>query len=100
MLIGALHVRHRARSATKLATGMFSYHDSSREQCGHADEGQTMDAPSGRRWIQTFRKLPTMAPNAPAATRANKGGSVSVMGMWARRRPARPAARAKTTSTT
>ena len=66
MLIGPLQVRHRARSASQLRTGMFSYHDSSRRQCGHADEGQTIDAPSGSRWMQTFRKLPTMAPNAPA----------------------------------
>ena len=48
---------------------------SSRPQCGHADEGQTIDAPSGRRWMQTFRKLPTTAPNAPANTSASSGGT-------------------------
>ena len=49
MLIGFLHVRQRARSTSQLATGMFSYQASSRLQCGHADEGQTIDPPSGRR---------------------------------------------------
>ena len=49
MLIGAWHVRHRARSARKLTTGMFSYHDSSRPQAGQADAGHTIDFPSGSR---------------------------------------------------
>ena len=35
---------------------MFSYHDSSRVQCGHADDGQTIDAPSGSRWMHDVQE--------------------------------------------
>ena len=50
--------------------------------------------------MQTFRKLPTIAPNAPAATSANSGGSVSVMRMAVPRRPARRAAATATRTST
>ena len=31
-------------------------------QCGQCDGGETMLWPKGIRWMQTFRKLPTMDP--------------------------------------
>ena len=56
---------------------MFSYHDSSRAQCGHADDGQTIDLPQ-RQAIDDRRSesCRSTAPNAAATTSANGGGRV------------------------
>jgi hypothetical protein len=35
-------------------------------QNGQRDDGHTIDSPRGKRWMQTFRKLPINAPNTPA----------------------------------
>ncbi len=46
---------------------MFSYQARVRLQTTHADAGQTIDAPNGRRQMQTLRKLPMQAPTTAAA---------------------------------
>src|SRR5262245_40115803 len=48
---------------------MLSYHASTCPHCGHIDAGETIDVPRGNRWMQTFRKLPTIAPKTAAITR-------------------------------
>src|SRR6185369_10333340 len=48
---------------------MFSYQASMWPQLGQAEGGHATDCCRGRRWTQTFRKLPMMAPSAAAPNR-------------------------------
>jgi hypothetical protein len=43
---------------------MLSFHVSAYPQPGQRDPGETTDCFSGRRWMQTFRKLPTHSPHS------------------------------------
>src|SRR6266850_2115856 len=47
---------------------MFKYQGMAYLQCGQWEGGETMLWPSGIRWMQTLRKLPTMEPNTKATT--------------------------------
>src|ERR1039457_3119224 len=53
----------RPRNANHVTSGTFKYHGMEYLQCGQCDGGVTMLMPSGSRWMQTFRKLPTMQPS-------------------------------------
>src|SRR5580658_11341235 len=54
----------RPRKATQVISGMFKYHGMEYLQLGQCEGGVMMLSPSGIRWMQTFRKLPTMQPSA------------------------------------
>ena len=54
---------------------MFSHHGIEYLQCGQCDGGVTMLMPSGSRWMQTFRKLPTMPPNTKNTSDQNWNGT-------------------------
>src|SRR5437867_678529 len=41
--------------------------------CGHRDPGRTMDSRRGRRWMQTFKKLPMTAPTSTATITVHCG---------------------------
>src|SRR5207244_13159009 len=45
---------------------MLSYQAIAVLHCGHRDPGRTMDSRLGRRWMQTFKKLPMTAPTSTA----------------------------------
>src|SRR5213594_774572 len=45
---------------------MLSYQAIAVLHCGHRDPGRTMDSRRGRRWMQTFKKLPMTAPTSTA----------------------------------
>src|SRR2546425_2228854 len=62
----ARQLRHRPRSQRKLKIGMLSYQAIAVLHCGHRDPGRTMDSRRGRRWMQTFKKLPMTAPTSTA----------------------------------
>ena len=46
---------------------MLSYGRIGALQSGQCEAGKTIDSPLGRRWMQTFRKLPTNAPKTNTA---------------------------------
>src|SRR5438128_6857738 len=50
---------------------MFSNHERLRPHDGQAEAGHTIEAFRGRRWMQTLRKLPMMAPKRAAKVSAN-----------------------------
>src|SRR5208283_1823741 len=62
--MGAPQFLQRPRNASHVTSGMFRYHGMEYLQCGQCDLGVTMLMPSGIRWMHTFKKLPTMQPNA------------------------------------
>src|SRR5674476_277359 len=64
--MGVLHPLHRARSATQLTSGMFSYQGISWPHFGQRERGFTTDCPAGHRLTQTFRKEPMQAPKRKA----------------------------------
>src|SRR6266699_2710973 len=72
--MGFKHHLQRPRSTTQEKIGMLSRHAIGCLHEGHRERGRTTDWPVGMRKLQTFRKLPSMAPNAPA--RIIKKGSV------------------------
>src|SRR5215831_7257370 len=57
--------------------GTFSYQLRVWAQTGHREDGQTMDWWRGRRCMQTFRKLPMIAPEAPATP--TKNDSITIL---------------------
>src|SRR6478736_1913835 len=66
--IGALHPLHFPPRKSQERTGMLSYHRSSYPHFGQRLPGRTTDCSEGRRRMQTFRKLPKMAPKRPPMT--------------------------------
>ena len=56
------HPEQRPRRKIHARTGTFSHGRTRCPQDGHEDGGLTTDMPRGRRWITTFRKLPTQLP--------------------------------------
>src|SRR3989338_8733136 len=58
----ALQNLHRPPSARKLTMGILQYQGSALLQLGQCEAGLMMDSPRGRRCMQTFRKLPIIAP--------------------------------------
>src|SRR5690349_12206429 len=67
--IGALHPRHRARSASQLRSGTFSYQAISWPHLGQRERGDTTDSSAGQRATHTLRKEPMQLPAANAKTR-------------------------------
>ncbi len=58
---------------------MLSYHAMGDPQDGQRDRGLTTDSSAGHRAMQTFRKLPAMAPTNPArATTIDTGHASTV----------------------
>ena len=60
--IQCLHFRQCPARRMKLKTGMLSYQAIGLAQDGQYEHGLTIDSSSGRRWIRTFKKLPTIRP--------------------------------------
>ena len=56
---------------------MFRYHGIEYLQCGQWEGGETMLCPSGSRWMQTLRKLPTMEPNTKNTTDQKWNGTAA-----------------------
>src|SRR5712692_6852833 len=52
---------------------MLSYQAMAVLHCGHRDPGRTMDSRPGRRWMQTFKKLPMKAPTSTATVTCHCG---------------------------
>src|ERR1035441_4055653 len=77
MEIGALQLRHFPRRNSQLTKGRFRYHGIEYLQCGQWEGGDTMLSPNGSRWMQTFRKLPTMAPNTKNTTHQKWEGTAA-----------------------
>src|SRR4051812_1645551 len=79
--IGWPQPRQRARSSSHENTGMFSYQASPLPHRGQRDRGCTIDSfgSAPHRRMQTFRKLPMMAPSsAPNATPNGPGSAKSI----------------------
>jgi hypothetical protein len=55
---------------------MFRYHGIEYLQCGQWDGGLTTLRPRGRRWMQTFRKLPTIEPKTKKTTLQKWNGTL------------------------
>lgn len=53
---------------------MLSYCFIAAPHFGHAEFGKTMDSSLGTRWITTFKKLPTAAPNTPTRIKPATSG--------------------------
>src|ERR1700675_3542556 len=55
---------------------MFSNQERPRPQWGHADAGHTIEAPRGRRWMYTLRKMPMVGLKS-AATASARGAVIA-----------------------
>ena len=77
MEMGAPQFRHFPRSDSQVTSGMFRYHGMEYLQCGQWEGGETMLCPSGIRWMQTLRKLPTMEPNTKNTTDQKWNGTAA-----------------------
>ena len=60
--MGARQFAQRPRNHSQVMSGRFKNHGMEYRQCGQCDGGETTLNSSGMRWMQTFRKLPTIAP--------------------------------------
>src|SRR6185437_7272585 len=74
--------RQRARSASQLTSGTFSYHGISCPQPGQRERGEMTDSSFGQRDTHTLRKEPSAAPRRKAIRRgaampAGSGDTVS-----------------------
>src|SRR5688572_19891947 len=63
--MAALQLRHLPPSTSHERTGMLSYQAIILPQPGQRDRGLTTDSSLGQRWMQTFRKLPSIRPKKP-----------------------------------
>ena len=77
MEMGAPQFRHFPRRYSQVTSGMFRYHGMEYLQCGQWEGGETMLCPSGIRWMQTLRKLPTMEPNTKNTTDQKWNGTAA-----------------------
>src|SRR5580700_2991648 len=74
----APQVRHLPRKTSQLTSGKFSNHASVRAQERQCDGGWLMDSPSGRRVMQTFKKLPNTRPSKLARAGGTKVDGVAM----------------------
>ena len=72
--IGALQLRHLPPSISQLKIGILSYGFIGVLHFGHAEFGKTIDSSFGTRWMTTFRKLPTAAPNTENENITDRSG--------------------------
>jgi hypothetical protein len=54
---------------------MFKYQGMLYLHCGQCDGGETMLCSNGSRWMQTFRKLPTIQPKTKNAADQKRNGT-------------------------
>src|ERR1017187_2200242 len=77
MEMGVPQFRHFPRRYSQVTSGTFRYQGMEYLQCGQWEGGETMLSPSGRRWMQTLRKLPIMEPNTKNTTDQKWNGTVA-----------------------
>jgi len=77
-----LQNEHRPPNKRKLNTGMLCQNLRRLLHRGQCDGGHMMDSSAGILTIQTFAKLPSIAPKTPASTYRNQYGRQPGTGTW------------------